>query len=287
MGFFDRLWESATGQGAKKTAANAQKAAKKTAATVAQQGLEQGQRYDTGAAQSMGANAAEYMQKANEAAQAQAAQAGQAAATQGSRAALQAARTAGVNPGQAALAGSQQAGDIYGRTFQQGLESGRQQYGQATQQFAGQGAEMANRALGGAGLQAGVGTQMYGQAAQKGQALGKGIAGALGGVASLFSDEELKEDIRPASDLDATVKALRPVRFRYKPEVPAPEGEQLGVVAQDVEKSPLAGAVVETPEGKALDTAQLTGSNTALIVELGARIRDLEKELAEATRGKE
>jgi hypothetical protein len=274
-GFWNRAWEGLTGQGAKKQGQQAQKAAMATGADVARRAGQLGTGYDTGAQASMGANAGEYMQRANQAAQAQAAQAGQAAATQGSRSALQAARTAGVNPGQAALAGAQQAGDIYGRTYQGGLESGRQQYQQGTQQFAQQGAEMAGRQLQGAQLQGQQGKDIYEQGRAKGQATLKGIGNIAGAVGGMLSDERAK-DIKGGGSLDAILAKIDPVRFSYKAE---PGVERVGVTAQDVEASPLKAAVMETPAGKALDTDALAGSNLAMLVELGKRLSALEGRL--------
>lgn len=275
MGFFDKAWEGLSGQGAKKQGKQAQANALQSADLMEKAARQYGQQYDTGAQASMGANAGEYMQRANQAAQAQAGQAGQAAATQGSRAALQAARTAGVNPGQAALAGAQQAGDIYGRTYQGGLESGRQQYQQGTQQFAQQGAEMAGRQLQSAGLMSGIGSQVYGQGKAQGQATLGALGNIAGAVGGMLSDERAK-DVKGGADLDAILAKIDPVRFSYKAE---PGVDRVGVTAQDVEASPLKAAVVETPQGKALDTDALAGSNLAMLVALGKRLTALESRL--------
>ena len=53
------------------------------------------------------------------------------------------------------------------------------------------------------------------------------------------SDQRLKEAIRPLAGALAAVLALRGVRYRYRsglPGRPLPQGEQVGVVAQEVEK---------------------------------------------------
>ena len=276
MGFFDKAWESLTGQGSKNQGKGALKSAMTGAGDIAKRAGELGTGYDTGAQASMGANAGEYMQRANQAAQAQAAQAGQAAATQGSRSALQAARTAGVNPGQAALAGAQQAGDIYGRTYQGGLESGRQQYQQGTAQFGQQGAEMANRQLQGTALQGQLGSAVHGIGKAQGQATLQGIGNIAGAVGGMLSDERAK-DLKGGVSLDAILAKIDPVRFSYKAE---PGVERVGVTAQDVEASPLKAAVIESPEGvKSLDTDALAGSNLAMLVELGKRLSALEGRL--------
>lgn len=268
-------WQDFTGKTQKKAGEAAQGAALQTAGNVAAGGAKYGQQYDAGTAQSMGANAGEMMQKAQGAASGLAEQQGQTAATQGSRAALQAARTAGVNPGQAALAGAQKAGDVYTGAYQGGLERGMDRYGQNTAQFGQQGSEMANRQLQGAGLQAQIGSQKYGQGQQKGQAIMQGIGSIAGSVGGLLSDERAKDIEGPVS-LDAILAKIDPVRFAYKAE---PGVERVGVTAQDVEESPLKASVIETPAGKALDTDSLAGSNLAMLVELGKRLGALEARL--------
>jgi len=124
----------------------------------------QGAAYDAGTAQSMGANAGEYMKNAQASASAGAEQAGQTAATQGTRAALRGARSSGLSKGQAALMASQGAGDIYSGVYQGGLESGKNAYMQGTAQMAGQGAEMANRQATGMGQQLGANQAQLGAA---------------------------------------------------------------------------------------------------------------------------
>jgi hypothetical protein len=268
-----------------------------------------GKGYDTGAKESMGKNAADYMQKANAAAQGQASQAGQAAATAGARSAAQAARASGVNKGQAALAGAQQAGDIYSQTYQQGLESGRGQYSNAAQQFAGQGQEMANRQLsargqelgaygqqgnlagqtgtlsqgqGALGLQnaaltSGVGSDQYSQGQEQNQGLWNAVGSVSGAVGGLISsDKRLKKDIKSTPEmLDAIVAKLKGKSFEYKDEVGDP-GPQIGVMAQDLEQTPLAPVVEETPAGKEINTDKLSTANLDLILEMARRIHDLE-----------
>lgn len=285
MGFFGDLF----GGQQKKAGKQAQQQALQQTQQVGQQGgqvakesAQMGRGYDVGTQQSMGANAAEMMQKAQGAASGLAEQQGRTAATQGSRAALQAARTSGVNPGQAALAGAQQAGDLYTGAYGGGLERGMERYGKNVEQFAGQGAEMAGRRMGGLGLQgqmagqaAGQGGQMYEQGKQKGQALMQGIGKVAGAVGGMLSDERAK-DIQGKPDIAAILEKIDPVRFAYKAE---PGVERVGVTAQDVEASPLKAAVIQTPAGKALDTDALAGSNLAMLVELGKRLTSLERRL--------
>ncbi|HXK36980.1 MAG TPA: tail fiber domain-containing protein [Candidatus Paceibacterota bacterium] len=205
------------------------------------------------------------MQNAQTAAAPLAEQQGQIAATQGSRAALQAARTSGLNAGQAALTSGQQAGDIYTGAYQGGLESGMNRYGQATGQR-----------LAAAGQQGALGQaqQQAGQA--QGKALWGGIKDVAGFAGGLISDENAKENIQPAPDmLDTILRKVRPKTFDYKPGVGDP-GPQVGVVAQDLEKTPLAPVVEETPTGKVINTGKLSTAALDLILELGQRVKELE-----------
>lgn len=184
--------------------------------------------YNKGAQESMGANAQDYMRKANAAAQGQAEQAAQAGSTASARQQLMAARAGGLNKGQAALRAGQAAGDSYTNQYQQGLESGRSQYGQAAGQFGQMGAQQQQIGMQGrqaqgqlqtgimqGGLQQqgmGLGAQTQGAAAQAAQATaaaqaaqaradkqaaagGGAFSGILSGVGSILSDKTQKSNI--------------------------------------------------------------------------------------------
>jgi len=76
-----------------------------------------------------------------------------------------------------------------------------------------------------------------------------------------FSDQRLKQDIRPLGGALAAVRQLRGVRYTYRQDIegkPLPKGEQVGVLAQEVEK--LYPELVSTaPNGyKAVNYSQLT-----------------------------
>jgi hypothetical protein len=103
-----------------------------------------------------------------------------------------------------------------------------------------------------------------------GAALGAGGSMAGGGLASGrfgggsrsipdsqygTSDERLKEDIRPADiEIEAFLKELVPSSFRYKKETGLPQREQVGIMAQDLEKSEVGNSLVrESDEGKKVD----------------------------------
>ena len=251
MGFFDDIGETLFGTKTKEQGRDlANKSAQaltdvgNQAATLRAQNqnlgsqfFNQAQPYDIGAAQSMGANAQDYMARANVAAKQQAEQSANDTALQGTQSAIRAARTAGLSKGQAALAAGQGAGDLYSQAYNQGLESGRGQYSNATQQFANQGQQMSGR-----------GAQMYGQAqnalnTQLGAATGQGNLGqqqqqnanqtaqgtwgTVGTIAGAMamSDENVKENIyetgRKSMDdfnIDDIAKKIRPVKFDYKKE---------------------------------------------------------------------
>jgi hypothetical protein len=282
------------------------------------------QGYNQGAQQSMGANSAEYMANANKAAQGQAEQEAQSAATGGARQAVMAGRASGLNKGQAALQAGQRAGDTYSGALQGGLNAGRNQYANAAQQFGQMGAQQQGIGMQGAqaagGLQQGImnaGASMAGggastmsnSAAQQQQAAtaggaagGSTLAAGMSAVGSIFSDEGMKDNIKP-SNLDALVakvkgaaktdpladlvSKVRPVDFNYKPESGIdPSADQVGVLAQDLEKTSMADNVKDTPAGKVVDTDQQTMSNTNLIVQMAQKMFALEAELDKLRGGK-
>lgn len=199
-------------------------------------------------------------------------QMGQQASDVGTQKAIQAARTAGLNKGQAAIMGSGQAGQNYVGGQQTGQLAGMNAYGQG-----------ANTQLNATGVQGAVGANQAGlgtnqitgstnQSAQGNQATG-GLLSAIGG---LFSDKKQKEDVKAAPDVMAILAKLDPVRFKYKPEAEEGSGEHVGVMAQDIEKTPMKENVVDTPEGKMVDTRKQEMSNLDLIVQLASKIKELE-----------
>lgn len=266
MGFFSNLFGGRDKRGGRREL----ESAGRVGSSVISAAQPYATQYDRGASESFGRNAGEYMQRAQESARGLAEEQGRAAAQQGTRAAEQAARTAGLNKGQAALAGAQRAGDIYSQTYGQGVQTGVQNYMTGTGQIAGQGSEMAGRQLAGAGLKAGIGGTRANVGQQQSQAA-MGLIGNLAGAGAMLSDEEAKEAVQPL-DLDEALKRIRPVTYKYKGD----DEERVGVLAQDVEESPMDAAVVETPEGKALDTAELAPATLALLASLYQRVRALE-----------
>lgn len=96
-----------------------------------------------------------------------------------------------------------------------------------------------------------------------------------------YSDEKLKKDIKKTSDAGNKVEDLLdklvPSTYKYKNQKHG-EGERLGIMAQDLEKSELGKSLVKDgPEGKQID---LGGGFTALLAaqsEIMDRLNALEK----------
>jgi len=290
MGFFDDVGETLFGTASKgrADAAVQESLASQRAASQAAQGIQKEQgalagQYGKGLQQSMGANAADYMNLANQAAQGQAAQSAQAGTTQAIRNALQASRSSGLNKGQSALAGAQQAGNAYTGLYQGGLESGRNQYQNAANTFGAQTnqatANQMNALNTQANIAAGQGTNAQNQAANAQGAfnstmgaIGKGI----GAVGQLLSDKNAKEDIKGSSSLDEIMKKIKPVDFKYKEGTGMDGEDRTGVLAQDLEKTPLAAAVMDTPQGKQINTDELSPAVLNLVLQLAQKVKDLE-----------
>lgn len=102
-------------------------------------------------------------------------------------------------------------------------------------------------------------------------------AETAGTLFSIFSDKRLKRDIEDADDESRkVVDGLKAYTFKYKDEKHG-KGKQFGIMAQDLERSGLGHAVIETRVGKAVDGGRLATANTALIASLGKRIAKLEE----------
>lgn len=102
------------------------------------------------------------------------------------------------------------------------------------------------------------------------------ILGLVGTAASFFSDERAKEDIQPI-DSRKMLEELSGYSYDYKdPSMGA--GPQVGVMAQDLERSPFAGAVGEDPGTgmKTVDGGKLAGSMTGLLADINRRLSELE-----------
>jgi hypothetical protein len=111
------------------------------------------------------------------------------------------------------------------------------------------------------------------------QMLMSGVGGfAQGaGMAVGKSDRRLKTDIEPGDAVAGkAVGGLKAQMFRYKSEA-AGAPKRLGVMAQDLEKTPgLSHVVIDTPRGKMIHGGHLSTANTAMIAHLAKRVGDLE-----------
>lgn len=97
----------------------------------------------------------------------------------------------------------------------------------------------------------------------------------VGGAMSKLSDET-KKDVSPkAPDLDAFMESLTPALYKYKDPTAAgaQDGEEVGVMAQDVEKSPVGRTMVKnTSGGKMLDMQKGFGVILAALAALHDKI---------------
>jgi len=286
-------WNDLTGDTATTNATNATKDLTKTATD---RSTKYGGMFD----KSFGADAGEFMKNSQNAASGLAADQAQFQSMEQAKNALKAARGAGMNRGQAALSAGQATSGAYGQTYNNALNSGMDRYGQATAMLGNQATGNQSAAFGGAGQQygqandkatgfwGGVGGLAGGAANLLGMAIASGAGGGAGGAAggagaAMASDERVKEDVTSSfGTLDDALKHLKAVRYKYKDNAPTQNAgkEEVGVMAQDLEKVPgMAGSVIDTPEGKKVDGAQLEGANTALIIELASQIKELQRQL--------
>lgn len=91
-------------------------------------------------------------------------------------------------------------------------------------------------------------------------------------MAAMMSDEREKKDVRPAGDdLDEFMSSLDPKAFRYKDlsKGGTAPGEQVGVMAQDLEKTKVGRTMVKnTPEGKKIDPMRAISVMLAALAEI-------------------
>lgn len=261
-------------------AQTAQDAAMSSFAAGAEGAAANRQAYDAATAAAMAGGPAAAMARQNEAAREEAQRQSDMAVQQS----IKGAKTAGMMGGQAALAASGQAANAYGT----GMAQGQQQYNQMLGLGAQLGESMAGRLFTAGQGQAGVGAsqlaaesakyaadqQAAADKAQRNQNLLGNIIGTVGGIASLFSDRRLKEDIRPARITDGIAK-IKTYTYKYK----GNNRPEIGGMAQDLEKTAMAPAVINTPEGKMVDTRRLSTMNTAALAEHEKRMQALEKML--------
>jgi hypothetical protein len=196
------------------------------------------------------------------------------------------ARGAGANAGKAAKIGGYGSGNVYNNA----LTSANQQKSNLAGQAYGSAAGQQSNALA-AGNQNIQATGMMGnlyndtrgaRRADENQTVNTvGSAIGTGGqiLQSVLSDKTTKENVKPARALDATMEKLRSLNFDYKDKFGGEKGN-VGVMAQDLEKTPLKNVVKETADGKKMiDTAQLETGNIALIKELYDDVHNIKKRM--------
>jgi hypothetical protein len=258
----------------------------------------------TGAEQSYGKNATDTLRMAMESGR----QFGDIAAGEGGRAATGYARASGLSPAQAALLAGQGAEGAYSGGLGQGVDKymgaardisslGLAEQGQGLQKYGldlgKYGTDVSSQG-GKYGTDINAETQRYG--IDKGvqtqgtnnlfNAVGAGVGGLVSwlsspaGIAFLASlpvgsDENMKTDIKDGYGiLEKVTKVVSPKMFKYKTGVGEDSSKpRVGVMAQDLEKTPLSSTVVTGPDGyKRVDTGQLTLGNTAMITELSDKL---------------
>lgn len=115
-----------------------------------------------------------------------------------------------------------------------------------------------------------------------GGSIGNAIGSAVGWIGSLFSDERLKTDIK-SGDVAARefMDKIKPSSFRYKdPTIPGTtEGTNLGVMAQDMQKSAIGKELVEKHPSGYLQYSIPKAVNLSLasLAYLNKRINKLER----------
>jgi hypothetical protein len=123
-------------------------------------------------------------------------------------------------------------------------------------------------------LQAQAAAAQQAQQAQTGALLNMG--GTLGAAAIQYSDKNLKKNIKEY-DANEFLDKLNGYEYDYKDEKYG-KGKQVGVMAQDLEKSKLGKELVQdTEEGKVVDYGKSMPTIVASLAELHKRLKKLEK----------
>lgn len=90
------------------------------------------------------------------------------------------------------------------------------------------------------------------------------------------SDINMKKNIQDGSqESQSFLDALEPYAYNYKDPQGA-NGERLGVMAQDIEKTPMNYMVKDTPDGKMVDYGQGFGAILAAVADMHGRVKNLE-----------
>lgn len=97
---------------------------------------------------------------------------------------------------------------------------------------------------------------------------------AAGPLAAIFSDERVKKDIEPI-EASRMLDGLGGFRFLYRDPAHG-EGEQIGIMAQDLQRIGLGQAVVEEDGILKVDTTKLVGPMMAFVSDLNRRMLAVE-----------
>jgi hypothetical protein len=160
---------------------------------------------------------------------------------------------------------------------QQASIMGQQERMQAQQMLLGQAAAQRGVALNSATA------NQQTDANTRGQTLN--MVSGLGGAAMLASDERVKEDIKPMSNIGKEiaefVKHIKPSEYEYS-DPKHGTGKKVGVMAQDLEKSKIGQTMVDqAPDGtKMVDTNKAIGALLAAAAEMHKKIDKLENKKA-------
>lgn len=108
----------------------------------------------------------------------------------------------------------------------------------------------------------------------------KSISGVISPSISSMSDRRAKTDIQEF-DSRAFLDKLVPYKYHYKDPEQYGDGEQNGIMAQDLEKTDQAEAVVTNPDGmKGIDYDKLGGPILATLADMNNRMKKLEGQSA-------
>jgi hypothetical protein len=116
---------------------------------------------------------------------------------------------------------------------------------------------------------------MAGVGASNAQNIGNAEGSLLSAGATLLSsDKNQKVNFEDYGDLlDSVAKNIKGYKYNYKESSGEnPNHEEIGITAQDLEKTPLKSAVMNTSSGKQIDTRRLTTANTAMISDLSRKL---------------
>jgi len=117
----------------------------------------------------------------------------------------------------------------------------------------------------------------------KAQAGSDMMGSMIGAGATMYaaSDKRVKENIQPAShELQNLLDKLTASKYNYKAGKGLPDGEQVGVMAQDLEKSPLGAQFVEEAEDgtKMVNYGAMGSTQLAALADMHERVKQLEKD---------